>query len=154
MSDYKSIKAQIAKLEKQAEELRKKEIKGVIQNIQRLIHEYGLTAQDLGFKNIAPAKKGKTGSVPSAKYRDPVSGKTWTGRGKPPLWIAEAVKAGKKDDYLIDKPQAPVAKPAAPAKQKTVNAIKTKAKAPIKKAAKKVASETVMPPVAEPMPAG
>lgn len=152
MSDYKSIKAQIAKLEKQAEELRKKEIKGVIQNIQRLIHEYGLTAQDLGFKNIALAKKGKTGSVPLAKYRDPVSGKTWTGRGKPPLWITEAVKAGKKNDYLIDKPQAPAAKPAAPAKQKTVN--ETKAKAPVKKIAKKVASETVMPPVAEPTPAG
>lgn len=151
MSDYKSIKAQIAKLEKQAEELRQKEIKGVIQKIQGLIQEYGLTAENLGFRTLAPAKKLKAGSTLAAKYRDPLSGKTWTGRGKPPLWIAEAVKAGKKDGYLIDKPQAPAAQSTTPGKQKTASA--SKAKAPAKKAPKKVVPETVVPPVTASTPA-
>lgn len=150
MSDYKSIKAQIAKLEKQAEELRQKEIKGVIQKIQGLIQEYGLTAEDLGFRTLAPSKKLKAGSTFAAKYRDPLSGKTWTGRGKPPLWITEALKAGKKDDYLIDKPQAPAAQSATLGKQKTARA--SKAKAPAKKAPKKVAPETVAPPTTESTP--
>ena len=151
MSDYKSIKAQIAKLEKQAEELRKKEIKGVILKIQGHIQEYGLTAQDLGFKTVAPAKKLKTGSVLAAKYRDPLSGKTWTGRGKPPLWIAEAFKAGKKDDYLIDKPEAPAAKSTTPSKQKTASP--SKAKVPVKKSPKKVPTDTVTAPATESTPA-
>jgi len=34
------------------------------------------------------------------KYGDPKTGKTWTGRGKPPAWIA-GVK--NRDPYLIDK---------------------------------------------------
>lgn len=151
MSDYKSIKAQIAKLEKQAEELRQKEIKGVIQKIQGLIQEYGLTAEDLGFRTLAPAKKLKAGSTLAAKYRDPLSGKTWSGRGKPPLWIAESAKAGKKDDYLIDKPETPAVKRTTLGKQKTASA--SKAKTAAKKTPKKVAPETVAPPATELMPA-
>lgn len=143
MSDYKSIKAQIAKLEKQAEELRQKEIKGVIQKIQGLIQEYGLTAENLGFSTLAPAKKLKAGSTLAAKYRDPLSGKTWTGRGKPPLWIAEAFKTGKKDDYLIDT----AAQSTTQGKQKAARA--SKAKAPAKKAPKKAALETVAPTTTE-----
>ena len=92
----------------------------------------------------------KAGSTFAAKYRDPLSGKTWTGRGKPPLWITEALKAGKKDDYLIDKPQAPEAQSATLGKQTTAHA--SKAKAPAKKAPKKVAPETVAPPTTESTP--
>ncbi|WP_282892473.1 H-NS family nucleoid-associated regulatory protein, partial [Xanthobacter autotrophicus] len=45
-----------------------------------------------------PAKK-----QVSAKYLDPNSGATWTGRGKPPAWIA-----GKdRDQFLIEKPAEP-----------------------------------------------
>lgn len=37
----------------------------------------------------AQGKKPK-GSVGAPKYRDPATGATWTGRGKPPLWIKDA----------------------------------------------------------------
>jgi DNA-binding protein H-NS len=108
MKSYSDIKAQIAKLERQAEKARKTEIAGVVGRIKQAIAAYGLTARDLGFggaKSVGTgtARKASAGKAKStvgvAKYRDPESGKTWTGRGKPPNWIV-----GVKDrtPFLID----------------------------------------------------
>ena len=34
------------------------------------------------------------------KYRDPVTGNTWTGRGKKPRWLTDQLDAGKSlDDF-------------------------------------------------------
>jgi DNA-binding protein H-NS len=88
MSQYADLKAQIAKLQTQAEEARRTEIDNVVADIRQKIAEYGLTAQDLGF--AVAAKRGrppKKAPLP-AKYQDPKSGNTWSGRGKPPKWIA------------------------------------------------------------------
>lgn len=97
MSQYADLKAQIAKLQAQAEEARRTEIDNVIADIRQKIAEYGLTAQDLGF--AVAAKRGrppKKAPLP-AKYQDPKSGNTWSGRGKPPKWIV-----GKnRERYLI-----------------------------------------------------
>jgi DNA-binding protein H-NS len=108
MKSYAAIKAEIAKLEKQAENLRKAEIAGVVARIKEAIAAYGLSAQDLGFGagagrgargSAARAASGARTTVGIAKFRDPETGKTWTGRGKPPTWIA-----GVKDrtPFLID----------------------------------------------------
>jgi DNA-binding protein H-NS len=62
-------------------------------------------AKDAGFdinELFAKARKGK-GSVPP-KYRDPKNPEnTWTGRGRPPRWLAAAMKTKgvKKEDFLI-----------------------------------------------------
>ncbi|MEA2904625.1 MAG: DNA-binding protein [Alphaproteobacteria bacterium] len=51
-------------------------------------------------------KKGKTKSKVAAKYRDDKTGITWAGRGAQPVWMREAIKAGKSpDDFLIVKGQ-------------------------------------------------
>ena len=87
MSQYADLKAQIAKLQAQAEEARRTEIDNVVADIRQKIAEYGLSAQDLGF--AVAAKRGrppKKAPLP-AKYQDPKSGNTWSGRGKPPKWI-------------------------------------------------------------------
>ncbi|MCC8402181.1 H-NS histone family protein [Paraburkholderia sp. MMS20-SJTN17] len=87
MSQYADLKAQIARLQAQAEEARRTEIDTVVADIRQKIAEYGLTAQDLGF--AVAAKRGrppKKAPLP-AKYQDPKSGNTWSGRGKPPKWI-------------------------------------------------------------------
>ncbi len=88
MSQYADLKSQIARLQAQAEEARRIEVGNVITEIQRQIVEYGLTPQDLGF--AAAARRGrppkKTPLPP--KYRDPKTGSTWSGRGKPPKWIS------------------------------------------------------------------
>src|SRR3989337_2213490 len=77
MKTYSAIKAEIAKLEKQAEALRKSEVAGVVAKIKSAIDAYGLTPADLGFGSgsARPARqtKGKSGKKPSktvgvAKY--------------------------------------------------------------------------------------
>jgi DNA-binding protein H-NS len=106
MKTYASIKAEIAKLEKQAEQARKAEVAGVVARIKQAIAAYGLTAKDLGFAGSASSRvKSPRGSEPTARpkagvarYRDPASGKTWTGQGRPPAWIADAPD---RDAFLI-----------------------------------------------------
>jgi DNA-binding protein H-NS len=40
-----------------------------------------------------------------AKYRDPATGVTWTGRGRMPLWLCDYEKAGKaRADFEIRQP--------------------------------------------------
>lgn len=73
---------------REAEAMRKDELVEVISQIKSEIAEYGLTAKDLGFL-IPPTIKGR--KVP-AKYKDPVSGKTWSGRGRTPLWVKGNIK--------------------------------------------------------------
>jgi DNA-binding protein H-NS len=97
MSQYADLKVQIAKLQAQADEARRTEVGNVVADMRQKIAEYGLTAQDLGF--AVAAKRGrppKKAPLP-ARYQDPKSGNTWSGRGKPPKWIA-----GKnRDRFLI-----------------------------------------------------
>lgn len=85
------IQQEIARLQAQAEQMRQAEAAGVIARIKEAIAVYGFTAADLGLAPSGRKPAGKaiaSGGAP--KYRDPVSGKTWTGRGKPPLWITGA----------------------------------------------------------------
>ena len=90
---YKDLLAQRATLEAQIEAARKSEIGTAVQQIKGLITTYGLTQDD-----IFPQAKAKAtrGSV-DPKYRDPETGQTWTGRGKPPKWIQDQ----NRDMFLI-----------------------------------------------------
>ncbi len=134
MKTYQSVRAQIAKLEREAESLRRQELKSVIAQVREVIAQYGLTAADLGLG----AGRGRAGSGKArragpgagvAKYRDPASGQTWTGRGRPPAWIADAKD---RDAFLIDgagaAPKARAAKPASKRATKKATAKKTVAK--------------------------
>lgn len=87
MSQYTELKAQIAKLQEQAEEARRAELDAVLADIRRKIVEYGLTAQDLGLSVVRRGRPPKKEPLPPI-YQDPKSGSTWSGRGKPPKWIA------------------------------------------------------------------
>jgi DNA-binding protein H-NS len=104
MPTYSEILAQIETLKQQAEELRRTEIAGVIADIRQKISDYNLTAADLGFSERTATDKpaaGKRAAV-KAKYRDPATGKTWSGRGVMPKWLKAEMDAGRaKDDFLI-----------------------------------------------------
>jgi DNA-binding protein H-NS len=52
-----------------------------------MIDSYGITARDLGLDKVKVKSGPKTGNKIAAKYRDPASGATWSGRGKTPKWI-------------------------------------------------------------------
>ena len=137
MATYQELKIKISKLEEQARALLKKESAGVVAKIRGLMSEYGLTVQDLGLGITNMGKKMSAMKHPlPPKYQDPVSGKTWSGKGKAPGWIVEATKKGKRDDFLISKAAAkPEVKKAPPAKKAAMK--KTVAAKP---AAKKTAS--------------
>ena len=96
MSQYAELKAQIAKLQAQADDARRSEVANVIAEIKQKIAEFGLTAHDLGYEGARRGRPPKKAPLP-AKYQDPKSGNTWSGRGKPPKWIV-----GKnRDRFLI-----------------------------------------------------
>jgi len=106
---------QVAALQRQAEELKRKEIPGVVARIKEAIAFYGLTAADLGLgagggggrsvkapksPKVLPAKKSAAGKRPSViKYRDS-EGHTWSGRGPRPQWFKDALSSGASEASL------------------------------------------------------
>ncbi|MBF5007584.1 H-NS histone family protein [Diaphorobacter caeni] len=81
MTTYKELLAQKQALDQQIAEAKKSESKAALATVHSLIAEFGFTAQQ-----VFPWKP--AGVKAAAKYRDPVSGASWSGRGKPPKWIA------------------------------------------------------------------
>lgn len=148
MATLAAIQKQIAELERQAESIRRSEAAAAAAKAKELIVRFGLTAADLGLvgkaatassrKNAKATKAGRQAPTPKPagvpKYQDPKSGKTWTGVGKPPAWIA-----GKKDrDAFLMTPvaAAPAAETAmASAARKPVVARKAATAKPAKPAA-------------------
>ena len=98
MSTLNDLIAQKNALEKQIAEMRKAEIASAIAQIKSLINEHGLTSDDIFNTGKVKAAKIKTNPA-KAKYLDPVSGKTWSGRGINPKWIDGKNRA----DFLIVK---------------------------------------------------
>ncbi|WER49911.1 H-NS histone family protein [Cupriavidus sp. WKF15] len=97
MATYKQLMAEKKALEAQLAEVRATEIAGVIEKIQGLMAEYELTVDDIATTRRrgrpAAAGKGTTAakekvSLP-AKYMDPKTGATWSGRGRAPAWLGK-----------------------------------------------------------------
>lgn len=137
---YKDYQKEIAELQKKAEEARRSELAGAIAQIKSLMKQFNLTIKDLKLKDGKLSKA--AGKAVAAKYRDPVSGETWTGRGRSPAWAAQA-KAGNKLDALLIAPPAKSDAAKAPAKVAPKKAPEKKpaAKAATKPAPKKAAAK-------------
>lgn len=100
MPSYKELLAQREALEQQIEEAKSREYAEVLNEIKQKMVDYGISLQELAGGRGAKAPKasrGRSGVAP--KYRDPESGSTWSGRGKPPKWIA----GQDRDSFLIGK---------------------------------------------------
>lgn len=94
MATYKQLLAQKEALEAQLAEVRSTEVAGVIEKIQSLMAEFGLSLEDIQGKRRRgrPAGSGaaKAAKEPlPPKYRDPKTGKTWSGRGRAPAWLGK-----------------------------------------------------------------
>jgi DNA-binding protein H-NS len=100
------INAEIEKLKKQAEEIKSREVRGVIARIKEAIKHYGLTPRDLFGKaaETATAARKARGSKAAGviRFRDE-AGNSWTGRGKRPNWFKAAIAAGKVPEDLAVK---------------------------------------------------
>ncbi|MBN3760026.1 H-NS histone family protein [Burkholderia sp. Ac-20365] len=101
MSSYRELLAQREKLEKQIEEAKAREYAEVLNEIKQKMSDYGITLAELGGGVRAKAAKaaGRPRAGVAPKYRDPASGSTWSGRGKPPRWIA----GQDREKFLIEK---------------------------------------------------
>jgi len=85
---YEELQAKIADLQAQAARVKEEEKEQAIGMARTMISAYGITARDLGLDKAPKVKTGpKPGNKVAAKYRDPQSGATWSGRGKTPRWI-------------------------------------------------------------------
>ncbi len=95
MTSYKELQSQIERLQKEAEQARKNEIAAAIAEIHAKMKDYDLSPEDLGFgAGAAKRKPLKATRRPVApKYRNITTGETWSGRGKPPKWMAGRDKA-------------------------------------------------------------
>jgi DNA-binding protein H-NS len=84
---YEEIQAKIADLQAQAARVKQEEKAQAIDAARAMIVSYGITAKDLGLDKVKAKSGPKVGNKIAAKYRDPQSGATWSGRGKTPKWI-------------------------------------------------------------------
>jgi DNA-binding protein H-NS len=87
MATYQELLKQREALEQQISEARKRETSEAVSRVRALIAEHGLTSQDV-FPSGKARPSNQKGSKVAAKYKNPTTGETWTGRGKPPKWIA------------------------------------------------------------------
>ncbi|WP_454875307.1 H-NS histone family protein [Paraburkholderia xenovorans] len=87
MSKYRELKAQLATLDLKIEVALAAEKPTAIREIQTKMDEWGIQLRDLqevrSGRRYVPTKSGRY--VP--KYRDPISGATWSGKGRQPQWI-------------------------------------------------------------------
>ena len=107
MSNLADLIAQKADLERRIAEAQNRERSAAIAQIKQLMAQHGLTLADLGGKAAAAkagaAKAGpRKGSKVPVKYRDPVSGDAWSGRGLQPKWLQAALAQGRKlSDFAV-----------------------------------------------------
>ncbi|WP_321908192.1 MULTISPECIES: H-NS histone family protein [unclassified Paraburkholderia] len=147
-----AIQSKIAKLQKQAESIVEKQTSLGLTKIRDLMARHGLSVADIeqfigkrrGRKPGKGAKAVKAAGpkrTVAAKYADPKTGATWTGRGRAPVWIRDVKDRSK---FLINgsaaKPAAKVArKPRANAAAVKKTVAKRAKAATAKKAAQKTA---------------
>jgi DNA-binding protein H-NS len=105
MANLAELLAQKAELEKAISTLQSQERANAIARVRELMVGHGLTVADLsaGAGTVASGSpKSATSAKVEAKYRDDVSGNTWSGRGLKPKWLTAALAAGKKiEDFAI-----------------------------------------------------
>lgn len=97
-----SIRKKIAKLEAAARDRERASKKG-IDAVAKAIAKYDLSMSDLKAALNDHGRRGRgslAGRSVAPKYRD-AKGNTWAGRGRPPLWLVAAEKAGRKREAFL-----------------------------------------------------
>lgn len=100
MAKLEILQAKIAKLQAQAEAISKQQSSTTLVQIRDLMDRYGVTVADIeahiGGKSGRKSASAKAAATSAeAKYQDPKTGATWSGRGRAPAWIANAKDRNK-----------------------------------------------------------
>ncbi len=98
-----TVQKRIAALQKTAEILKKKDKQPAIKAILAMMAKHDVSIGELrAALEGGAARKTRAKTPVAAKFRDPQTGKTWSGRGRTPVWLSEAEAAGKqRHDFLI-----------------------------------------------------
>ena len=102
----KDLHELIEKAKKRISEIEKSEAIEVRAKLFALAKEHGYDAAQLisgGVSSKVAAELDKVRRPAKAKYKDPESGTTWTGRGLKPLWVRATLAAGKSLESLLIK---------------------------------------------------
>ena len=86
--------AKKAELEQQIIDIQREERSSAIAQVKALMSQHGLSLADLTARAPTTATKGRSGGKVAAKYRDPATGQTWSGRGLHPKWLKQAMADG------------------------------------------------------------
>jgi DNA-binding protein H-NS len=81
--DLKQLLQAREELDRKIAEVRQQAKADAIARVRAIVAEFDLSARDV----FATRTRKGAANPGEPKYRDPVSGKVWTGRGKPPNWI-------------------------------------------------------------------
>jgi DNA-binding protein H-NS len=105
MATVAELIEQRAALEKQIAEAQREERASAIAQVRALMQQHGLSAADLSARaasaKVGGGKRGAGGTV-APKFRDPATGKTWSGRGLKPNWLKSALANGRSlGDFAI-----------------------------------------------------
>jgi len=119
------LQKEISRLQKKMQGLDSKQRTPKIAAIVKIMQDFDISVEEVsaalskgrgvrGAGRVAvkrvSAIKGRTLGPAPIRYRHPISGATWSGRGRAPRWLADAEAAGQhRDQFLI---QAPASTPA------------------------------------------
>lgn len=85
--NYREAKAGIRAPEAQPGPLRREELRGLLLQMRRTIRAYGITPDQLFGPDLSDL----------VRFRDPETGKTWNGLGRPSNWI----RGKDRDRYRV-----------------------------------------------------
>lgn len=104
MATLQELMDQRAKIDAEIDRLRSGQRATAMEEIRSLMEQHGLRTSDLSGRTPSATKKAATkASVKvAAKYREPASGNSWSGRGLQPRWLKAALADGKKiEDFAV-----------------------------------------------------
>lgn len=104
ITEKQKIDEEIKRLKEQAEELQERHRGPAMEAILTAMREYNITPDEINaaFGGTKRGARSGTRTPLPPKYRDPATGKTWSGRGRTPLWITEAeAQGGNRTDFKI-----------------------------------------------------
>ncbi|RQQ18628.1 H-NS histone family protein [Burkholderia stagnalis] len=84
MQTIQQLQTQLAELDKRIKAARRSERDAALTKVRDLVTSYALTAREVFGQGYSDRAKLFT---VGAKYRDPVTDATWSGRGRAPSWI-------------------------------------------------------------------
>nr|WP_307742575.1 H-NS family nucleoid-associated regulatory protein [Massilia varians] len=105
---------ELERVKQRVDQLRAQHRAMAIADVREKIKIYGLSAAELGFVGTVTAQAARGAAQESErtaadrrsqvkpKYRSPEGNETWSGRGKPPLWLQALLDQGRnKEEFEI-----------------------------------------------------